>query len=104
MHKSNTKRASRSKTAADEPVAQLGTPKEIAAYLDARFKDAHDAAGIVRALRHIVRARGMTQVALEAGLNRENLYKALGDDGNPRFATILKIARAVGVRLCAVVA
>ena len=79
---------------------QLRTPEEMAAYLDAWFEEApDDAAGIARALGDIARARGMTQVARDAGLSRESLYKALGANGNPSFATILKVARAVGVRL-----
>ncbi|HSK77178.1 MAG TPA: addiction module antidote protein, partial [Thermoanaerobaculia bacterium] len=52
----------------------------------------------------IARARGMTQVARDAGLSRESLYRALSEDGNPSFATILKVARALGVRLHAEVA
>jgi probable addiction module antidote protein len=47
----------------------------------------------------ILPARGMTQVARDAGLSRESLYKALGEDGNPSFATVLKVARALGIRL-----
>ena len=79
---------------------QLRTPEEMAAYLDAWFEEApDDAAGIARALGDIARARGMTQVARDAGLSRESLYKALGEDGNPSFATVLKVARALGVRL-----
>jgi probable addiction module antidote protein len=79
---------------------QLRTPREMAAYLDAWLEEApDDAAGIARALGDIARARGMTQVARDAGLSRESLYKALGKDGNPSFATILKVARALGVRL-----
>jgi probable addiction module antidote protein len=70
------------------------------AYLDAWFEEApDDAAGIARAMGDIARARGMTQVARDAGLSRESLYKALSGDGNPSFATILKVARALGVRL-----
>jgi probable addiction module antidote protein len=46
-----------------------------------------------------VRARGMSQVARDAGLSRESLYKALSENGNPNFATVLKVARALGVRL-----
>ena len=79
---------------------QLRTPREMAAYLDAWLEEApDDATGIARALGDIARARGMTQVARDAGLSRESLYKALGKDGNPSFATILKVARALGVRL-----
>jgi probable addiction module antidote protein len=77
----------------------------MAAYLDAWFAEApEDAAGIARALGAIARARGMTQVARDAGLSRESLYKALSESGNPSFATILKVARAVGVRLHALAA
>jgi probable addiction module antidote protein len=73
---------------------------EMAAYLDAWFEQApDDAAGIARALGDIARARGMAQVARDAGLSRESLYKALSQTGNPSFATILKVARALGVRL-----
>lgn len=78
----------------------LRTPAEMVAYLDAWLTDApDDAAGIARALGDIARAKGMTQVAKDAGLSRESLYRALSEDGNPSFATILKVARAVGVRL-----
>jgi len=75
------------------------------AYLDAWFEEApDDTAGITRALGDIARARGMAQVARDAGLSRESLYKALGEDGNPTFATVVKVARALGVRLHAQVA
>jgi len=84
---------------------QLRTPEEMAAYLDAWLTEApDDAAGIARALGDIARAKGMTQVARDAGLSRESLYKALSETGNPSFATILKVARALGVRLHAEVA
>lgn len=80
--------------------SQLRTPEEMAAYLDAWLQDApDDAAGIARALGDIAKARGMTQVARDAGLSRESLYKALSEDGNPSFATVLKVARALGLRL-----
>ena len=58
-----------------------------------------DVSGIARALGDIARAKGMSQVAKEAGLSRESLYRALSADGNPSFATVLKVARALGVRL-----
>jgi probable addiction module antidote protein len=74
---------------------QLRTPKEMAAYLDAWLDEApEDASGIARALGDIARAKGMTQVAKDAGLSRESLYRALSADGNPSFATVLKVARA----------
>lgn len=95
----------KTKTVAYGVAEQLRTPEEMAAYLDAWFEEApDDAAGIARALGDIARARGMTQVARDAGLSRESLYKALSEDGNPSFATILKVARALGVRLHAQVA
>lgn len=79
---------------------QLRSPKEMAAYLDAWLTDAPgDAAGIARALGDIARAKGMSQVARTAGLSRESLYKALSEDGNPSLATVLKVARALGLRL-----
>ena len=72
----------------------------MAAYLDAWFEEApDDAASIARALGDIARAKGMTQVAKDAGLSRESLYRALSEDGNPSFATVLKVARALGVKL-----
>lgn len=77
----------------------LRTPKEMAAYLDAWLTEApEDASGIARAMGDIARAKGMSQVAKDAGLSRESLYRALNENGNPSFATILKVARAIGVR------
>jgi probable addiction module antidote protein len=71
-----------------------------AAYLEAWLAEApDDAAGITRALGDIARAAGMTDVARATGLSRESLYRALSLNGNPSFATVLKVARAVGVRL-----
>jgi probable addiction module antidote protein len=88
------------KTFAYDVVEQLRTPEEMAAYLDAWFTDApEDAAGIARALGDIARAKGMTQVARDSGLSRESLYKALSENGNPSLATVLKVAKALGVRL-----
>ena len=72
----------------------------MAAYLDAWLEEAPDAAaGIARALGDIARAKGMSQVAKDAGLSRESLYRALSADGNPSFATLLKVAKALGLRL-----
>ena len=82
----------------------LSTPEDCAAYLDACFEEADgDAAFIARALGDIARARGMTRVAQDAGLSRESLYKALSGARSPDFATILKVTRALGVRLHAAV-
>ncbi len=100
MAKTSRSKTSKTKTVPYDVAEQLRTPEEMAAYLDAWLTEApEDAAGIARALGDIARAKGMTQVARDAGLSRESLYKALGEKGNPSFATILKVARALGLRL-----
>ena len=92
--------STKTKTIEYDVSEQLRTPEEMAAYLDAWLEEApDDAAGIARALGDIARAKGMTQVARDAGLSRESLYKALSANGNPSFATVLKVARALGLRL-----
>lgn len=75
----------------------LETEADMAAYLDAALEDG-DTAVIVAALGDIARARGMAQIARETGLGRESLYKALSATGNPEFATILKVVRALGLQ------
>lgn len=83
----------------------LRTPQEMAAYLEACIEEANgDAAFIAKALGDIARAKGMTQVARDAGLSRESLYKALSGDRSPDFETILKVIRALGLTLRADVA
>jgi probable addiction module antidote protein len=78
----------------------LKTPFEMAVYLDACFEeDAGDGLLIRTALNDIARAQGMTQVARDAGLGRESLYKALSSTGNPEFATIMKVMKALGLKL-----
>jgi probable addiction module antidote protein len=105
MRKTSTTRKAKTKKRPYDVAEQLRTVEEMAAYLDAWLAEApDDVAGISRALGDIARARGMTKVARDAGLSRESLYKALSEDGNPSFATILKVAHAIGVRLHAEVA
>ncbi len=100
MTKATKKKTSRFKASAFDVAEHLRTPEEMAAYLDAWLEEApDDVSGIARALGDIARAKGMTQVAKDAGLSRESLYRALSQDGNPSFSTILKVARALGVRL-----
>lgn len=100
MGKTLGKRAAKTKTLAYDVAAQLRTPEEMAAYLDAWLAEApEDVAGIARAIGDIARAKGMSQVAREAGLSRESLYRALSEGGNPSFATILRVTKALGVRL-----
>ena len=96
----NGKTKAKTKTLAYDVSEQLRTPEEMAAYLDAWLVEApDDAAGIARALGDIARAKGMSQVARDTGLSRESLYKALSENGNPSFATVLKVAMALGVQL-----
>lgn len=70
----------------------------MAAYLDSALEDG-DPELVAAALGDIARAKGMTQVARDAGLGRESLYKALSPAGNPEFATILKVVSALGFQL-----
>jgi probable addiction module antidote protein len=78
----------------------LKTKEDIAAYLEACIEEAgDDPAFIAQALGTVARAKGMTQLARDTGLARESLYKALSAEGNPEFATIWKVIRALGIRL-----
>jgi probable addiction module antidote protein len=78
----------------------LKTEEDMLLYLEACFDEAgDDAAFIAKALGTIARARGMTELARDTGLGRESLYKALSGEGNPSFATILKVMRALGYKL-----
>ncbi len=74
----------------------LETAEDIAEYLAASAEDG-DPAALVAALGTVARARNMSQLARDAGLTREGLYKALSPDGNPSFATVAKVARALGL-------
>jgi probable addiction module antidote protein len=78
----------------------LGTPERQAAYITAALETGE--LDFVRdALRLVARAQGMAGIAKTAKLNRESLYKALGDAGNPEFDTILRVIRALGLTLSA---
>jgi len=78
----------------------LRTPEEMAAYLEACIEESNgDAAFIAKALGDIARAKGMSQVARDAGLSRESLYKALSGERAPSFDTILKVISALGIKL-----
>ena len=81
-----------------DPAEHLKTEEDMAAYLEAALEEG-DSALIAAALGDIARAKGMTQVAREAGLGRESLYKALSSSGNPEFSTILKVVQALGLQL-----
>jgi probable addiction module antidote protein len=78
----------------------LKTEDDMAEYFEAcLLEGGEDSAFIAHALGVIARARGMTQVARDAGMTREGLYKALSREGNPSFSTILKVVKALGLQL-----
>lgn len=76
----------------------LKTEEEMTLYLEACLEEG-DAALIAHALGMIAKAKGMTQLARDTGLSRESLYKALSGEGNPEFATVMKVVSALGFRL-----
>jgi probable addiction module antidote protein len=78
----------------------LKTDEDMTAYLEACFEEAgDDAAMIATALGDIARAKGMTSIAEATGLTREGLYKTLSKDGNPSFSSVLKVMKAMGLKL-----
>jgi len=90
----------KTKTTRYDAAEYLETPEEMAAYLEACLEEANgDAAFIAKAIGNIARARGMSQIARDAGLSRESLYKALSGDRTPGFDTILKVIDALGLKL-----
>jgi probable addiction module antidote protein len=76
----------------------LKSDEDMVAYLEAALEES-DAALVAAALGDIARAKGMTDIARQAGLGRESLYKALSPGGNPEFSTVLKVVKALGLRL-----
>ena len=81
-----------------DSAALLETVEDIAAYLEAAFEEG-DPALISHALGVVARSKGMTALARETGLGRQNLYKALSAEGHPEFTTVLTILHALGLRL-----
>jgi probable addiction module antidote protein len=79
-------------------VEYLRDDADMAAYLEAALEDG-DPTLITHVLGDIARARGMAQMARDTGLGRESLYKALSGEGNPEFATIMKVVKALGLQL-----
>jgi probable addiction module antidote protein len=83
-----------------DPVDHLKTEDDIAAYLEAAMEEAgDDAAYIASVLGDIARARGVMNLAEATGMTRMGLYKALSKGGNPSFATVLKVVKALGLKL-----
>ena len=94
---------SKARTTAWDPAEHLSTEEDMAAYLEAALEEG-DPSLMVAALGDIARAKGMSEVAREAGLGRESLDMALSPTGNPELAAILKVVSALGLRLHAVLA
>ncbi|HMB54766.1 MAG TPA: addiction module antidote protein [Thermoanaerobaculia bacterium] len=88
----------KTKTLRWDAAEHLEDEEDMAAYLEAALEEG-DASLVAAALGDIARAKGMTAIARETGLGRESLYKALSPDGNPEFATILKVVHSLGLRL-----
>ncbi len=88
----------KTKTRPYDAAEYLETPEDMAAYLEAALEDG-DPSVVTHALGAIARARGMSQIARDTGLGRESLYKALSPGGNPEFVTVLKVVRALGLKL-----
>lgn len=88
------------KTARFDAADYLNTEERQAAYI-ATALETGDADFVRDALGLVARARGMSEIAKKAGLNRESLYKALGEAGNPEFGTVMRIVRALGLTLSA---
>ncbi len=86
------------KTRPYDVVEYLRDEEDMAGYLEAALEDGHPAV-VAGALGDVARALGMTDVARRAGLGRESLYKALSANGNPEFATVMKVIEALGFRL-----
>ena len=101
MASSRTKKkaASSVETFPFDVVNYLTDHRDMAGYLDAAFlEDPDDGASFAHALGDVCRKIGMTDIAEKTGLGRESLYKSLHEDGNPSFATILKVLGAVGMQ------
>jgi probable addiction module antidote protein len=88
------------KTTRFDAADYLDTEERQVAYIAAAL-EAGDADFVRDALGLVARARGMAEIARKAGLNRESLYKALGESGNPEFGTVMRIVRALGLTLSA---
>jgi probable addiction module antidote protein len=92
------KRKAKLKTVPWDAADYLKSDKDIVHYLEAVFEDG-DPNLVAAALGDVARAKGMARIAQAAGLGRESLYKALSREGNPEFATVLKVMRALGLKL-----
>ena len=81
-----------------DPAEDLTSDKAIAAFMSEAFKT-NDAGYIAHAVGVVARARGMSQIASETGLSREQLYRSFSENGNPTLKTTLAVMKALGVEL-----
>ena len=86
------------KTTPFDVAEYLENADDIRVFMDEAFAT-EDPAFIAHALGTVARAKGMTQIAKDSGLSRESLYKALSAEGNPEFATVLKVMHSLGIRM-----
>jgi probable addiction module antidote protein len=91
-------KTTRVKTTRFDSAEYLDSDEAIGAYLEEAL-ETEDPAFIAHALGTVARARGMSQIAKETGLSRESLYKALSTEGNPEFSTVIRVMKALGLRL-----
>lgn len=83
-----------------DPADYLNTVEDVAAYLEAVIDEGDDDPTVItQALGAIARSRNLSEIARQAGMSREGLYKALSANGNPSFATVVKVSRALGLRV-----
>jgi len=92
----------KTKTRPWDAAEHLASDEDMAAYLEAALEQG-DAALFTAALGDVARAKGMTEIARATGLGRESLYKALSPEGNPEFATVLKVVQSLGLKLHATI-
>lgn len=83
-----------------DPAKYLKTDEAIVEFLNATIEEnPGDATALMRAVETVIRARNMSQVARDAGISREGLYKAFSEDGNPSFDTVQRVLSAIGLRI-----
>ena len=88
------------KTTPFDAAEHLKTPEDIAAFLEATLEeDGDDPAFIRKALGVAARAKGMSALARDADIDRASLYKALSEEGNPSFVTVMKVVKALGIKI-----
>ena len=81
-----------------EFAADVNSQEDVEAYLSV-FMEENGPEGFIRALGHVARAKGMTEVAAKVGVSRQSLYRTLSENGNPNFTTVSKVVEALGCQI-----